>query len=212
MAIDMAAAIKQIDEALAVWTEARKRAKHDDLSDLKQEGMSEVVTVLADAIERFAPSGSTYRTRADSVTSRFGTSSLHVQHAMLYGILKALRAAYANGYLQTVQEFVHADTFSDFLEMAEYLLSEGYKDAAAVIGGSALEENIRKLCGKNGVAVGDAKGHPKKASLMNDDLVKSGASTRRSRQPAPAAPVRPPPVRCRSCDPHPPRAAPGSGG
>lgn len=175
MPINTTAVLGQIDAALAAWTAARQRSKYDDLSDLKESGLSEVVTVLADAIERFAPPGSTYRAKADLVTKEYGANSLHTQQAVLYGILKALRTAYTSGYLQTVQELVHADVFADFLEMADYLVSEGYKDAAAVIGGSVLEENIRKLCSKHGVPTADAKGHPKKASVMNDDLVKAGA-------------------------------------
>ncbi len=60
------------------------------------------------------------------------------------------------------------------MEMATYLLSEGYKDPAAVLGGGVLEEGIRKLCLKAGVATVDGKGQPKKASMMNDDLAKAG--------------------------------------
>lgn len=178
MRLDNAAVLKQLDEAIAVWTAARQRSKFDDLSDLKAAGLSEVVTVLAAAIERFAPLGTTYREKADLVTKQYGASSLPIQQAVLCGILKALRAAYAGGYLQTVQELVHADMFADFLEMAVYLLSEGYKDAAAVIGGSVLEENLRKLCIKNGVPVADTKSQPKKASVMNDDLVKAAVYTK----------------------------------
>ncbi len=37
--------------------------------------------------------------------------------------------------------------------MAEYLLKEGYKDPAAVITGSTLEEHLRKLCIKNGIDI-----------------------------------------------------------
>jgi hypothetical protein len=173
MALDKVAVLKQIDEVIAMWTAARQRSKYDDMSDLLEAGLSEIVTFLADAIERFAPPGSTYREKADLVSKKYGPDSLHTQQAVLYGILKALRTAYASGYLQTVQELVHADMFADFLEMADYLLSEGYKDAAAVIGGSVLEETIRKLCIKNGVSVVDVNGQPKKASLMNDDLVKA---------------------------------------
>jgi hypothetical protein len=47
------------------------------------------------------------------------------------GVLAALRAAYASGNLTTVSELIHADLFSNFIQMAEHLLSEGYKDPAA---------------------------------------------------------------------------------
>jgi uncharacterized protein (DUF2164 family) len=54
---------------------------------------------------------------------------------------------YRSDYLRTVTEIVQADTFADFLEMAVYLLDEGYKDAAAVIEGSSIEARLRNLTG-----------------------------------------------------------------
>ena len=90
------------------------------------------------------------------------------------GILKSLRHAVASDYLASVQELIHADVFSDFLEMAEHLLSEGYKDPAAVLTGGVLEEHLRKLCSKNGLSTDykDSKGvsRPKKAESMNTEL------------------------------------------
>jgi hypothetical protein len=72
--------------------------------------------------------------------------------------------------MQSVTERVHAYRFSDFLEMAQHLSSEGYKDAAAVLAGSVLEEHLRKLCDKNGLSVTDANGKPLKADRINADL------------------------------------------
>jgi hypothetical protein len=59
--------------------------------------------------------------------------------------------------------------------MAEYLLSEdhGYKDPAAVLGGGVLEEHLRLLCVKNGIAAerqSPSGPHPKKADQLNNDL------------------------------------------
>jgi hypothetical protein len=61
--------------------------------------------------------------------------------------------------------------------MAEYLLSEGYKDASAVIVGSVLEEHLRQLCQANSIdteLLSGGKKRPKKADAMNADLTKSG--------------------------------------
>jgi hypothetical protein len=91
----------------------------------------------------------------------------------LHGVLSALRADYQAGYLRAVEELIHADVFTDFLEMAEELLKKKYKDASAVIVGSVLEEHLRKLATKTGIAVLVA-GKPKKADTLNADLVKSG--------------------------------------
>jgi hypothetical protein len=61
--------------------------------------------------------------------------------------------------------------------MADHLTRSGYKDAAAVIGGSTLESHLRELCVKHEVAT-DVAGNPKKADVMNADLVKAGAYTK----------------------------------
>jgi len=89
--------------------------------------------------------------------------------APIAGVLTSLKIAYESGYLATITELIHADLFSDLIGMAEYLFSEGYKDPAAVIIGSVLEEHLRKLCDKNGIAV-DFSGRPKKADQLNSDL------------------------------------------
>ncbi|MYW99082.1 hypothetical protein SAMN02745831_05990 [Streptomyces sp. PgraA7] len=76
------------------------------------------------------------------------------------------------GWTETVVELVHADTYSDYLEMADALLGKGYKDPAAVITGTSLEVHVRALCVKNGVTTAVA-GRPKKATTMNADLKKA---------------------------------------
>jgi uncharacterized protein (DUF2164 family) len=59
-------------------------------------------------------------------------------------MLQAHRQDYEAGYLQSVVELVHADIFADFLEMADYLLQQGYKDPAAVITGSVFGAHLRE--------------------------------------------------------------------
>jgi hypothetical protein len=89
------------------------------------------------------------------------------------GVLRAAKQEIDGGWLFTVKGLVSAEIFSDFLEMAEYLLTEGYKDPAAVMTGSVLEEHIRQLCIKNSIpteTIRDGKPIPKKADLMNSEL------------------------------------------
>lgn len=93
------------------------------------------------------------------------------------GILKAAKQEIDGGWLFTVKGLVSAEIFSDFLEMAEYLLQEGYKDPAAVMTGSVLEEHLRQLCSKAEIPVEVEKNDklsPKKADLLNADLVNAG--------------------------------------
>jgi len=80
----------------------------------------------------------------------------------------------AGGWFQTTRGIVSAEIFSDFLEMADHLLSEKYKDPAAVIIGSALEEHLRQLATKGRIdtTFTNNKGDviAKKADVLNADL------------------------------------------
>lgn len=55
--------------------------------------------------------------------------------------------------------------------MADELHAKKYKDPAAVIAGSVLEEHLRKLASVNGVTI-ETGGKPKKADTINADLAK----------------------------------------
>ncbi len=93
------------------------------------------------------------------------------------GVMKAARNEIAGGWLIQTKTIAAAEIFADFLEMAEYLLSEGYKDASAVIVGSVLEEHLRQLCQANSIdteLLSGGKKTPKKADAMNADLAKAG--------------------------------------
>lgn len=92
-------------------------------------------------------------------------------------ILQTIHDEIAGDWLFSVKGLVTAEVFSDFIDMANYLVAQEYKDAAAVIAGSVLEEHIRQLCQSNGIdlEVSTANGtKPKKADQMNADL--AGAS------------------------------------
>ena len=92
------------------------------------------------------------------------------------GIIKAIKDEVEGGWLFTVKGIISAEIFSNFLEMAQHLLEAGYKDAAAVMIGSVLEEHLRQLCLKNGIpieSIKDGKPEPKKADLLNSELAKA---------------------------------------
>jgi hypothetical protein len=61
------------------------------------------------------------------------------------------------------------------MEMAKHLLDESYKDAAAVMIGSVLEEHLRQLCARFDIATVDASARPRKASALNADLGRTSA-------------------------------------
>jgi hypothetical protein len=60
-------------------------------------------------------------------------------------ILKAANDDIASGYLKKLDSIVAADIFNDFIEMAEYLIKQGYKDPAASLIGAVLEDGLRKI-------------------------------------------------------------------
>ena len=60
-------------------------------------------------------------------------------------LLQRVRDDFAKGYLRDLRELIAGEVFSDFLEMAEYLLSEGYHIPAASIAEAVLEDCLRRL-------------------------------------------------------------------
>lgn len=92
-------------------------------------------------------------------------------------ILEAIRGELSGGWLFEIKSLVAAELFSDFIDQAEHLLRQGYKDAAAVMIGSVLEEHLRQLCIKHTIEsfdVKDDKAVPRKAARLNDELVRGG--------------------------------------
>jgi hypothetical protein len=129
-------------------------------------------------VARVAGKDSTYYEQAMAALGKSPITSGHVARE-LYGIVSALYRDVQSGYLETASELIHANLFSDFMEMGDYLLGEGYKDPAAVIIGGVLETHLRQLAVKNGI---DTMSHPagkpdvsKKAEALNQELSKAGA-------------------------------------
>ncbi len=158
--------LAQIDSLLTEVVRARSASPHDDLSGgLRDEEMQSIATRLMAGIARLAPPNSVYVQQAATVTGHRG----HVV-VDLSGILQALRADVQADYIESLTELIHADVFADFLEMASNLQEKGYKDAAAVITGSVLEEHLLKLAGRSGIEVDKTDGSPKKADTLNSEL------------------------------------------
>jgi hypothetical protein len=121
-------------------------------------------------LDRLAGPESAYRRAAQEKRDEGYPLASNYTLAHFFGVLLAFRADVEAGFTQRLQEIVHADVFGDFLEMADELQKKGYKDPAAVLAGSVLEEHLRNLAQKNGVAITDATGNPPKPSRVNDAL------------------------------------------
>lgn len=168
---------KQLDGLVAEVLDFKTKSAHDDCSDVMSETKAvEIATRAYAAIERIGGRKSPYHVRAEEIRTEKSYEQLKVMR--LIGVMQSLSADLKAGYLKSLEELIHGELFGDFLEMAQHLVDAGYKDAAAVICGSSLEAHLRQLVKRSGVAVENvtSKGtEPKRADLLNADLVKAGA-------------------------------------
>jgi len=158
-------ALEQIDAAIAEY----KEVQIIPIADPERYEKSLVVNGrFASLIERLSSPSSYHAKNLHTLLAMH----LHDKRGLpvnLYAAVLALRREYELGHAQSFTELVHADTFSSFIEMAIHLQEEGYKDAAAVIIGSVLEQHLRELCIKNQIQI-ETGGKPKKADTLNAEL------------------------------------------
>lgn len=162
MPLDQEAIIKQIDDVLAKC----------DLNANAASDISKVLNMMLSAVRRLAPPGSVYANSLPRYEAQLTAGVIAMSMALepVHGMLQALRSDYESGHLQSLVELVHADIFADFLDMAHYLLEQGYKDPAAVVTGSVLEAHLRKLCDKHSIPTSKPDGSPKKTDTLNSEL------------------------------------------
>ena len=94
--------------------------------------------------------------------------------ADVVGIFKAVKHDIKSGMLVNFRSLIQAEVFADFLDMAEHLHRESYKDAAAVLLGAVLEDSLRKIAGAKGVDILNSKGKPLTIDPLNVELAKKG--------------------------------------
>ena len=150
---------KQIDRILLQFEDLRNKSKYDDFSDISREDAYEFITNALATISRVTEPTNTFRDIAKDTYDRYSGPNITFAIPQIGGVVKSLKDAVREGYLISYQKLIKADTFSNFLEMAEYLLEERYKDPAAVLIGGVLEENLRLLCEINGISTEIAKGN-----------------------------------------------------
>ncbi len=172
--------LKQIEEIVKNYTKyvssmsdtkkSHKFIKGDILSNV-------LISRILNIIVRITGKDSEYYKQAIDILDNTKINRPLERLYRLISVLTGLHEDLKAGYLKSFSELIHAEIFSDYIEMAEYLLEEGYKDPAAVITGSTLEEHLRKLCIKNGidiVTMSKGKLVPKKADTLNSELTKEG--------------------------------------
>jgi hypothetical protein len=145
-------------------------------SHIENRDLTQLLIMAKSAIVRASRLDSSHANAAIEVLSLEMTTEDQILDRLL-GIVKSLKISLENGFLQKVEELIHGEMFDDFLEMAEHLWNEGYKDPAAVITGGAIESHLRNLCNKHGIdiKIKTNKGEsPKRADQMNNELGSKG--------------------------------------
>lgn len=170
VSINKEEALKRIDSIIKyVGEEINKILEHQKKNSLyKGERDIRVLSKLCLRIKQtiidLTSSSSQYRKFAELVGPPFNLKSL----GELRGALESLREDYVNDFLTGINEMINADLFSDILEQAEYLLSQNFVRASAVVAGVALESHLRKLSEKNSIFLNDGK--YVKADSLNGQL------------------------------------------
>lgn len=85
-----------------------------------------------------------------------------------FGIFRAAREDYEQGYLFNIRTLAKAEVLADALTQAKELLASGYKDPACILARVALESALKDLAVRFNVSEG-------KLDRMNAELTKAGA-------------------------------------
>lgn len=166
--------LKQIKEILKEYND-----KKGPKSSIPEGGNNDIIihsliTRIFATLERIVGRNSEYYKHALSVASGEWRASKTLD--FLIGTIEGLFRDIKNNYLKSLTEIIHGDVFGDYLEMAEHLLNEGYKDPAAVIAGGTLEEHLKQLCLNNGIDINVQTGtgqRSKRAGQINSELAKN---------------------------------------
>jgi len=165
---------RELAAVVALYQQLGSRARRDDLRGVQTVDIQRLTAMARAAIGRVAGEQSQYAKHADRILE--GGMYDAGKAVQLVGGVQALLADVQAGRLAGIGQLVRGELFGDFLEMARYLLDEGYKDPAAVIAGSALEAHLRVLCQNASIdtevaSAGEVR--RKKADRLNAELTKA---------------------------------------
>ena len=172
---------KEIDALIVTSNELVETASISD-SSLGHESVQRLTSIAVrggQLIDRLYGPESQHAKMLQTVLKTKGFTIMHSNYydhvAQIGGIFKAVKHDVDTGMLIDFRRLVQAELFSDFLEMAEYLLGEGYKDASAVLLGAVLENALRKISDAREISTSKANGRPLSIEAMNVRLAKDGA-------------------------------------
>ena len=171
---------KEIKDLLKIGIEIQSKAMSlgDNMRGKDLANVSSWVTRLGQLIRRlYGKESQQFHMYSESLKTQ-GFWNIHsnwnAHISQLNGIITSIKHDFDNDLLNSIRSLIQADIFADFLEMGEYLLSEGYKDAAAVIIGAVLEDSLRKICKKNGIETNNKDGKPLTIDPLNIAIAKAG--------------------------------------
>jgi len=165
--------VRRVDELLAMGQAILASRRRSDWGEYVDSGlMSGFRSASLSFVDRVYGSNHPHFSEINEMAK--GSDLYHAESCI--AILKAIRSEIDGGWLFSIKGLITAEVFADFMEMAEHLLESGYKDPAAVMCGSVLEEHLRQLCIRNGIETAtqrDEKEYPKKADTINADLARA---------------------------------------
>jgi hypothetical protein len=175
------AIVKEVDDLVATGDLLVKKASHAD-SELEGHDLADVmmwISRVGQTIRRLYPVENSHAEIYNHAKRVEGFNFIHSNNyahlSEIYGVARAIQHEIRSGLLLDLRRLLQADIFADFLDMAEHLLEEGYKDAAAVLVGGVLEDSLRKLAHMTNVATVDVNNRPMAIGSLNVALAKGGA-------------------------------------
>jgi len=175
------ALIVEIDELVEIGEKLSKDASRSSgrLGPERVEELGAIASRGGQLIRRLYGPDSQYEQNLHRVLATKYFTSMHSENyehvSEFVGILKGVRHDIKSGMLLSFRRLLQAEIFADFLEMAEHLLNEGYKDAAAVLLGAVIEDSLRKLADGRGVPTTTPNGKSLTIDPLNVALAKDGA-------------------------------------
>jgi hypothetical protein len=137
------------------------------------------VTRLGQLVRKLYGEQSQYFASYNSALETKNFYSLHSnyyhQFTQMLGIARAVKHEITNGLLVDLKSLAQGEVFADFLDMGEHLLNGGYKDAAAVIIGTVLEDGLRRLSVRQGLPTTSDEGKSITIDPLNNQLAKHNA-------------------------------------
>ena len=171
---------QEIEDLVATGERLAANASTSE-NELGHDRVQELASITArggQLITRLYGSDSHYFQTFKAATQVKAFNRMHNRHylhvAEVAGILKAVQHDIKSGMLANFRSLIQAEVFADFLDMAEHLHRENYKDASAVLLGAVLEDSLRKIADANGVDIMNSNGKPLTIDPLNVALAKKG--------------------------------------